>query len=215
MAIRHLFRGPELRTWLQEQLATVLEQIAQADAMELDEVGAEGFARRAEIEPPRLNTEAKTRSEIREIRIDARRLPDAFERGVEGPGPPVMIDGREVEFYIPFEGNEELFDKSPNLMGPPRPQSAVEDDVVRIEVSGPADQMSSETIRAQLAREIDLFERWIQATNKQVEEHNAALHGEMARAIERRRKRLTDLDDLENDLDIPIDGEPPGPSRNW
>lgn len=52
MAIRHLFRGPELRTWLQEQLATVLEQIAQADAMELDEVGAEGFARRAEIEPP-------------------------------------------------------------------------------------------------------------------------------------------------------------------
>lgn len=215
MAIRHLFRGPELRTWLQEQLANVLEQVAQADTRELDEVWAEGFARRAEIEPLHLNTEAKTRSGIREIRIDARRLPDAFGRGVEGPGPPVMIDGREVEFYVPFDGNEELFDKSPNLVGPPRPQGAVEDDSVRIEVSGPADQMSSETIRAELAREIDLLERWIQATNKQVDEHNAALHDEMARALERRRERLTDLVDLENDLDIPVDGEPPGPSRNW
>lgn len=218
MLMSHLFDGGDLRSYLDERLRAMLEAIARASAESLDAASAvDSYAESARVTPLALNRQGISRSEIHETKLDARRLHDAASRGVEGHREPVWIPGRFVDFRVPYSGDRMLWSRSPNLIGPPHPYAKVSDEFLTIRIQGPADATSTEQIKEQLSGELARFDPWLNAANRQVEDHNSRLVPEASAAMDRRRDELQELASIEEELDIPIaESRPANPtSRDW
>lgn len=203
---RQLFSGTDLRNYLQGWVEEALREIGRAASSDLDDTTLDEFASQAHVEPLVMSREKVRRSSITEIQMQG--------NGTNHPNP-VPVEGLRVSFWIPFEGDAQLWLCSPNLRGPLFPEAVILDEHLEIEVSGPRDRMSKDGLQDALKERLDQFDPWIKATNKQVDEHNESLLSHVERAVGRRRDQLAELDELEDGLDIPVDRRPPGPSTNW
>lgn len=138
-----------------------------------------------------------------EIQVDVTGDPMRMPRWDGGRS---LVPGVRVTVSIPFEGDSELWRLRPSTfrMSVPRGQVRSQQNdggVLNLVFEVPNDDL--ERVKKELASQLEDIEFFIEHQHNDLAGVEARIHGEIARAIEARRARLSKQDDLSDLLGIP------------
>jgi hypothetical protein len=145
------------------------------------------------VEPIVLDLEGVTAQDA-EIRIPV---------GHSYSGEPIYRPGIAITYYVPFEGEDDLYNLRPSTFssgGPPR--GAVRD--VHVEMTFESADAASGSVKAEFAAARDAIKRWVDFQRPEVEAFNAALLGWAEGAVQLRIDNVRANQQLVSSLGVPI-----------
>jgi hypothetical protein len=179
-----LFQRRSLHDALERKRRDVLELVNELDREVL--LGeAEGAISRIiedqKVAPLQLRPDEVTADED-EAQVSVR---DDFDFGRRG-----HVRGTAVKYFVPFSGDEDLFDLTPNQFDTNPPRGEVEDGelVFTYLVPGTDVKRTKQEFDADLAS----TQRYIGWVNPMVDDHNAQLPGLVRQAVTQRQQRLAE-----------------------
>ncbi|NRD52823.1 hypothetical protein [Corallococcus exiguus] len=197
-----LFSSTALRD-VQEQLKGQLRfEIEQLDKHKLLKLSTadliQSFVVRFSQQLPKIREE-KITHDVDEARVDARLDPSGFvgvERGA------TTRPGSRYTFFVPFDGDSELFWFAPNLYGPTKPVARMETGhlVFIVDTINPDPQQ----VQNQIDRELRSVQDWLLHMEPEVNRFNAELPGLAQQHIEARRERLLRAAGVASQLRFPL-----------
>lgn len=196
-----LFVNHDLHTLLQQREAEMNASIEQADAgriqsSNLAELAAH-FAKQYELRTPRLR-EDEVKVDQREVEVDISRDPNfaIFNRGGSNYRP-----GTEVSFYVPFEGDADLFEAKPSTWSSSFPHASI--DGSELVISHQGVQLQTEGVKAFFNQELRLIKEYLGWIEKDVDQFNASLQSKAYQRLEARRERLKQGQSVVDGLGFP------------
>lgn len=142
-----------------------------------------------------------------ESKIDVSRDPD---RAWTCPTQPFYLNGTNVTFHVPFEGDADLFRMQPSSFTFNPPLGTIADNELLITFSI-LDEPDSEKIRANFDNQFRQVEQYVRCVASDIAVFNNSLKGIVRQAIDARRSRLLASKSLVASLGFPMkqrDGAP-------
>jgi hypothetical protein len=134
-----------------------------------------------------------------EVRVDVRH---DQTRWISDRSRPVLVPGERTDVRIPFEGETELFYSQSNMISTSPPRAVVEGNELVLRFEMPSD--AAREVRPLVDQALHDIEQYIGWQRPLIDQHNAALAGIAAQAIEQRRARLLAQSKRTSALGIPV-----------
>lgn len=171
--------------------------LANADDQVVDYVYA-----KMEISPLVLYRDQATLSEACEIKITRR---NRFDDG------DVQFPAVEHILIVPYSGETDLWKMKPSMFSTNLPHGSPEPlrgndqaGILKIKLQYPQGEYKPDAVNNEISREFTSIEQYIVWINKDVEQHNQQLRGEISRLVKERRERLGAIQAASSLLNIPI-----------
>lgn len=202
-----LFQGRDLRDGLAEREAEAKRAAHQipadhALARSPEELAAELFERFT-VERLELDWNAAEAS-VDDAQAD---VSQDIRRTVYDRSRPAYVPGRRLTYHVPFTGHAWLFKAQPNIFGPVHPQGEVsgrQDRRGELVLSATAAAGTSGQLKGQVDAEAARVKQWVAYVNEEVDEFNARLSGTLLAAVEQRRRKVLDDNELLGSLGMPV-----------
>lgn len=185
-----LFREMDLDDYLRNQIAAidpfVAERLARSGIVADEEKFVSGLVHEGKVEPLAINFDAPVKN-VEEAKVE-----------VQGHGRRMVeIDGVRATRAYPFTGMADLFRMRPNPFSSMLPYGYVNGDHIVIGIEGRRDADA-------IKRELDQIEKtmrdYVGAQRQQIERHNAGLDKAIRESLARRRKRLSEIEDMKDKI---------------
>jgi len=141
----------------------------------------------------------------RDVSGDPRRM--AYHLGQGGP---VMVSGTEITIDVPFSGDPGLFKVRPNTFNHSPPAANIHGNTLTFHIWG--DNLTSETVSQQITKFVADVKQWLDWQRNSFGGFNEALAREARQAIEQRRAKLLQNQNLVANLGIPLKHRPDAPT---
>ncbi len=202
-----LFRKFDLRRSLEGLIQSISETVREIPEAEFetrtDDFLAATVASKKVVSPIRL-MEDRIEVSRADVQVDVSHDPNRhfFEPG------PHYVDGLELTFHVPFEGEKELFFAAPDRTTSVYPRAFVDTGELRF----PYDSANRavEPVKKQFEKDLQDLKTWLTWVNAQVEDHNARLEPAVHRAVVARRAEIAKTKADVADLGFPVRGEEAG-----
>jgi len=150
------------------------------------------------IDVPRLK-EGEITVEQSEARIDVSRDPG---RVIHDRSKPFYLKGTAVTFYVPFDGNHELFYGRPSTFTTNPPGAGIRENEIILTYS----RLDHDANAVKSEFEHDLYEirRWLEWMEKDISTYNNSIRGKAHAIIEARRQKLIKDQGLVASLGFPL-----------
>ncbi len=158
-------------------------QPAQVLGRGVDEVSAE-LAEEYHVNPLMVHWDQIT-AEQSESNVD---VSGDWNRFIRGRSQPFLMSGTTVTYFVPFEGDEELFGLQPSTFTTTSPEGRARDGELRFSFTGV--DPSAEQVRGDLERNMGLIKRYIDWVNLEVEAFNKAVPAQARAAVEMRHQKI-------------------------
>lgn len=196
-----LFNEQELRVLMTRREASVYSAVEAVDAEKmksgnLAEIATQLASQHA-LTAPRL-LEDKVTVEQQEAQVDVRGDPNfmLFDRSR-----PAYKPGTQISFFVPFEGNPELFSARPSRWSSNPPRARVENR--ELVVSRQGISLNAEQVKASFQQELANIKQWLEWIEQDVSSFNRELHAKVYQRLEARRERLKNAQGVVESLGFP------------
>ena len=165
------------------------------------------FAGKFGIEVPSLLEDEMTvdqREAQRDVSGDPRRM--AYHLGRGGP---VMVTGTEIVVDLPFSGDPQMFRVRPSTFNHSPPAATVHGNTLTFAIWG--DNLNGEMVSQQIKAFVADVNQWIDWQRNSFQGFNDALAREARHAIDQRRNKLLQSQNLVAGLGIPLKRRPDAP----
>lgn len=197
-----LFSKPDLRSVLRARRETVADVIRkvpeQRFAAEGDDLIA-GFVAADLVVSPIELLKSDVTIEPRDARIDVSQDPNRIFRDRSRAH---YLDGLEVSYYLPFQGERDLFFYLPESYTLNPPRAIVEKRELVFPIDAPDRDVAA--TKARFDGEVASIEKWLETVNRQVAEHNSSVERLAAQSVAQRRQQLAKTGEAIADLGYPI-----------
>jgi TIR domain len=183
-----LFSDYDLSSILEDKKAKVSEEIAKLSIDQIMQNDVENLVLNL-LKKLHINIlflhEEDISIDSEEIKLD---VSQDFNRAIRNRSQPFYCNGIRITYYIPFSGDQNLFQCRPNSFTLNPPRSIVGNRELRF----PYDCADRDIEGTKLSFQEDLnqLNQWILWVNQQVESHNNLLHHQINQEITSRRNRL-------------------------
>ena len=197
-----LFSNYDLRAVMEEQGQKLVGEIDLMDANRLLNTNPQElvayFEQKYRINVPKIdeqNIQIDQASAQVDVSHDHNRL--IFDRDR-----PVYIEGTEITFYVPYEGDKELFKCRPSTftLNPPRVQVSEREILFIYQLTS----HDAEAVKKQFSRELEEVKKWLSWIEKDVTPFNVQLKGKVDGRITSRREKLIKDQGLAANLGFPM-----------
>ena len=197
-----LFAEYDLREVLQRQEARLFEEIDKLGGEQLLNTPIEDlcdyFEQQYKVHPPQLREDEIT-VEQHETDVDVSRDPLRSIPGLHGP---VYVKGTKVQYFIPYEGDQELFKCQPSRFSFSPPRGRIE--AGEITLTFVLLEHNVNKVKTEFERALTQIEDHLEWINSDVSQFNATLRDKIRRHIENRRQKLLKDQDLVASLGFPL-----------
>jgi hypothetical protein len=197
-----LFSEWNLRAVLEGQEAELMKEIEGIGSNQLlntsIEVLCEYFERKYKLEPIRLKEDGITVDQA-EKKID---VSQDFLRAIHDRSEPFYVSGIAVTYYIPFEGDADLFKCHPSTSTINPPRGLVKDTVI-LDTYERTDHNAA-AIKTDFDHNISEMRRWLEWIERDVTLFNNAVREKAKNKIEKRREKLLKDQGLVAQLGFPL-----------
>lgn len=197
-----LFVNYDLHAVLQAHEAEMLSKIDAIDQNELLGIDIDQLCDYYEaeyrVDVPRLDESAVTVDQ-RETQIDVSQDPGRF---IRDRGRPFYVTGTDVTFFVPFEGDANLFDCAASSRSSLPPRAIVGSKELLVVVRRPS--LDAEAARAEFDRQLSGIRQHLGWITKDVEPFNAGLRAKAKGRIEARREKALRDKGIVSDLGFPL-----------
>lgn len=156
------------------------------------------FEEKYRVNVPELDTDSII-ADQREAKID---VSHRFEYGPRLDGRPNLVDGSTVVITIPFTGDRGAFTVQPTTFDYNPPRASVGSDSLSLEFTGI--NQTSDQVRAAIDHAIESLQKYLGNLRKNAETLNSSLRDFAKQAIDTRRKKLLDNQNLVSSLGFAI-----------
>jgi len=197
-----LFSEYELNNVLRHQWEKLFKEIDEIEGNRLLNTNVEDlcdyFEQKYRFEPPQLREEEITVDQY-EADIDVSRDP---MRLIFDRSRPFYIKGTTVRFFIPFDGDQELFKCRPSTFTsiPPRGSFSADELIITFTLT----EHSADKIKAEFEDTLARIRKYIEWTASDVSQFNASLRDKTRQKIEARRQKLLKDQGLVASLGLPL-----------
>lgn len=197
----HLFFEVEASHFFNAARRELQQAVKNATKEQLDtqEAFSQEMIKRFQIEPLRLHFD-KTYLSNREEQIPGEIHPKSafLVDDMRGQSFPRQV----ITFHLPYDGTSELLRCMPNPRVLSAPEVSVTDDEILFDI---IDFYSdSERLKGEIDQTLNVIKQQALNLDKNVEEYNAALFGQIANFIEQRRDQLQKQSDVVESLGYPV-----------
>jgi len=153
---------------------------------------------RFKLEPPRLIEDSiTTDSEV--TQIDVSNDPMRFIRDRSGP---FYIQGTRIAFFVPFNGNPELFRYQPSTFGSLLPRGDIQGN--NLVIAYERTDNDATALKAKFERDLAHVISYLSYVEKDVAQYNANLSSDVSGRIMFRRKKFLDAKGMAANLGFPM-----------
>lgn len=197
-----LFSEYDLLSVLEHQKQELFKKIDRIEGNQLLNTSLEDlldyFERQYKLEPPRLKEDEITVDQ-REVDVDVSKDPsrEIFDRSK-----PFYVKGTEVQFFIPYDGDQELFKCRPGLFPLNPPRGSVDNQ--QIIISFKVLEHKADEIRAAFERTLTQIKQYLERMEKHVSLYNASLRDRARARLEALREKLLKDQGLVASLGFPL-----------
>lgn len=197
-----LFADHDLREVLQHQEAKLFEEIDKLGGERLLNTPIEDlcdyFEQKYKVHPPQLREDEITVDQ-HETDVDVSHDPLRSIPGLHGP---VYAKGTKVQYFIPYEGDQELFKCRPSRFSPSPPRGRVE--AGEIIITFVLLEHDLNKVKAEFERTLTQIRNHLEWISSDVSQFNAVLRDKIRQRIENRRQKLLKDQDLVASLGFPL-----------
>lgn len=188
--------------FLEGREQAVLDEVANIDGNRLLNTSVDDLCRyfvdKYRLHPPVL-LEDEAVADQQETQLDVSQDPNRF---IRDPSRPFYVDGTRVTLEVPFEGDANFFNIRANTFTISPPVADIQGNTLLLSVSGT--NLTTEGTKSQLYRSLDEIKKHLGWIENDVKPFNEQL-GKLAReAIEARRQKLLDDQNLVASLGFPL-----------
>jgi len=115
---------------------------------------------------------------------------------------PYYVKGTKITLFVPFEGEEDLFDCLPSSFTTNPPRGYIQSNILRISIS--TTNHDSKSVQKNLNKELNNIEKYINWIDKDIKPWNESLTKKAKGMIDSRRDKLLKDRELIDELDFPI-----------
>ncbi len=197
-----LFSNHDLRKVLQHQEMELFREIDEIDGNRLLNTNVEDlcdyFEQKYKIEVPQLREDEITVDQ-HETDVDVSQDPRRF---IRDRSKPFYIKGTKVRFFIPYNGNPDLFKCQPShfTLSPPRGSVSPEEVVITFTFV----EHDADKVKAEFERTLTEIRQYLEWINSDVSQFNASLREKARQRIESRRQKLLKDQGLVASLGFPL-----------
>lgn len=197
----YLFHQYDLRSVLQGHENKMLQEIESLDGEKLHNTPIEDhvkyFLKQYNIHVPKL-IEEKITVDQEETQVDVRH---DFNRFIPDKSRPFYVPGTKVIFYVPFEGDAELFKCQSSRLSFNPPEASIDNQ--EIVISFTTTKYDAEEMRNQFNSVILQVKELLVGTSNDVGIFNESLRGKIENALKKRQEKLSMDKKLLSDLGFP------------
>jgi len=197
-----LFSDYDLYSVLQRQEAELFREIDEIEGSRLLNSSLEDlcdyFEQKYRFEPPRLREDEITVNQ-HETDVDVSQDPHRF---IFDRSKPFYIKGTTVRFFIPYDGDQELFKCQPSrfTLNPPRGSVGAEELIIAFTLI----EHDADKIKAEFERTLAQIRQYLEWIASDVSQFNASLRDKARQRIEARRQKLLKDQGLVASLGFPL-----------
>ncbi len=152
-----------------------------------------------------LHDELKRVHPPQDIKIDVR---GRFDYAVSEEEEPVLVKGTLITIEIPFDGDGQYFSLRPSAYSLSGIRGSVAGSKLHLTYSGLPQDMSTESIKSNMERDIKQIKEYLGRLSQDAEEHNRYIKDETRKLLAARRAAILKDDALVQGLGIPIKRRP-------
>ena len=156
------------------------------------------FEQEYKIAVPRLDEE-NIQVDQGEARVDVSRDHDRF---IVDRSQPFYITGTNVTFYIPYQGDANLFKCKPSTFTFNPPRASVAENELRLEYT--LTHHDADRVKSTFERDLSEIRKWLEWIEKDVLPFNQSVRGKAHQRIEARREKLLEDQGLAANLGFPL-----------
>ena len=198
----HLFAKYDLSSALPDQERKAKDAVEQINADTLlsssQEILSVELAREFTIDVPLLNEDA-IELDQREASVDVSRDP---MRAIFDRGQPFYVKGTEITFFVPYEGDINLFAFRPNSFTLSPPRARVSSGEIAFAYSRL--DHDADAVKREFQSDLASVQSYLQTQRNQVKSHNETIQSKIQRWISERRDRLLKSRGMAATLGYPI-----------
>lgn len=197
-----LFHQADLRAVLEAQERNMVGEIDALPENQLLNTPVEDlcnyFVEKFTVEPPKLN-EAGIQADYGDAKIDVSRR---FEYAAFGSESSVYVTGTKLTFYIPFEGDQNLFKCRPSTFNYNPPRADVRNGELCMVYERTASDVSN--IQSEFKRELENLKEYLSWITRDVTPFNTSVLGKARQRIEARREKFLKDRGLVQQIGFPL-----------
>lgn len=199
----YLFYNYDLRNRLDKQELRMNEEIDGIEANRLLNTSVEDlvsyFVDNYKVEVPRLLEDKITVDPPHETKVDAR---DYFDRHVSDPSKPFYIPATKITFYVPFEGDSNLFLCQSSMMTMNPPHAAVEENTLIMQLT--ITNHDGQAVKKEFDATLSNIKQLLIGTGNDVGIYNNGLKQKAENRIKTRREKLLKDQGIVAELGYPL-----------
>lgn len=180
-------------------MASAIEEYDANRLLNSDEEGLINyFVERTKVEPLKL-LEPNIEVTQAETKIDVSRN---FDYSAFGRGEGHFVPGTRIQFHIPYEGEGDLFRLRPSTHAWNPPEGWGEGNELILQFEAPSGHATN--AKTNLEQQLSLVRQYVGWVNADVEQHNRSLEATARSAVQARRQRLLQDQNLAASLGYPL-----------
>ncbi len=201
-----LFSNRDLRDVLQHQEMELFREIDKIDGNRLLNTNVEDlcdyFEQKYKIEVPQLREDEITVDQ-HETDVDVSQDPRRF---IRDRSKPFYIKGTRVRFFIPYDGDPDLFKCQPSrfTLSPPRGNVSPEEVVITFTLV----EHDADKVKSEFERTLTQIRQYLEWITSEASQFNASLRDKARQRIESRRQKLLKDQGLVASLGFPLKRRP-------
>lgn len=158
------------------------------------------FVSKFTVEIPTL-LESDVTGDVQDQKVDARNLPDAYNRHFSRPGP-CYIDGTVITYFMPFSGDSEFFHIRSSTFNhsPPRAEVKNKELIFRYEIAN----HNAEAVKKNFDSAISEIKQWLSWLKSDFNEFNSTLETTIRTRLQQRYDKLKKDQGMAAALGVPL-----------
>ena len=197
-----LFSNSDLHSALRHREQELFKEIDQINGNRLLNTSLEDlldyFEQKYRLDPPRLK-ENEIAVDQHEVDVDVSQDP---LRAISDRSKPFYIKGTSVRFFIPYDGDQDLFKCRPSHFTLNPPRGSVDDN--QLIIAFRLTEHNADKIKAEFERTLAEIRQYLKWVASEVSQYNASLRNKTRQRIEGRRKKLLKDQGLVASLGFPL-----------
>ncbi len=198
----HLFISYDLRAVLEGQMEQINSAVTALDDRTIlntavDEL-CDDFVERYTIRVPRIR-DADITVDQSDTKVDVSGDRDRF---IGDRNRPFLLSGTEVVYFVPFDGDSELFNCQPSTFDYNPPRAAVHEGELCLSYT--RTDHNAESVKKEFERDLTNIKRYLDWQESQISGYNEGLRETVKSRIEARREKLLKDQDMVSALGFPV-----------
>ena len=190
-----------------EKMKSKIDSLTNDEIMANDiELLADNMYEEFYVQPVVIHDEDLTRRKVKQLKV--RRYVDPFFRSVHGREY-VDVDGYEMSFYYPFEGEKDLFKcRASTFSVSGYPEITIQSDVIVLRYEKSIQEMEREgavdLVMKTVAQDVDRLRSGVGYANNDVSCFNSSLRAEAMKALAEKKKKVESFFAIASLFEVPV-----------